>query len=159
MARSKKRKRNGVAVRPPGAPVIHAQAAAIAVPETRRVSARVERYSGQVPHPDHARAFEEIQPGSFDRFVTMAEEQGDHRRWMEKAFLVLAGVSQVGGVAIAGAVILAGMYFGHDLVIHDKDIQGFTTMLTPLGVVGAIFFGVKRSQKDEKQRKALAERG
>ena len=88
----------------------------------------------------------------------MAETQGGHRRWMEKVFLLLGGVSQVGGVVIGGAVILAGMYFGHDLLMHDKDIQGFATMLTPLGIVGATFFGARHSQRREKGRKANAER-
>lgn len=78
---------------------------------------------------------------------------------MEKAFLMLGGLSQVGGVLIGGALILAGMYYGHDLLIHDKDVQGFATMLTPLAVVGGIFIGVRRAQKQEKQRKAIAERG
>lgn len=159
MARSRKRKRNGVTVRPPGAPVIHTPPSNVQHATQQRVSARFEQYSGQVPHPDHARAFEDILPGSFDRFVTMAEDQGGHRRWMEKAFLLLGGISQLGGVVIAGALILAGMYYGHDLLMHDKDIQGFAVMLTPLGIVGATFFGVRKAQGSEKSRKAIAERG
>ncbi len=78
---------------------------------------------------------------------------------MEKAYMILGGISQIGGVVVAGALILAGMYYGHDLLVHDKSLEGFTAMLAPLGVVGTAFFGARRSQQKEKQRKAVAERG
>lgn len=120
---------------------------------------RSEVYSGLVPHPEHARAFEEIQPGSFDRFISMAERQGGHGQWMENGFLLLNGLSQFVGVGVAGTHVLAGMYHGHDLLMNDKPMEGFTAMLAPLGVVGAAFLSERRSRRLEKARKAAAEQG
>lgn len=160
MPRSKKRKKNGVTVRPPGSPVVHTPPPPTPT-VTRRVSTstQFEQYTGSVPHPEHARAFEEILPGSFDRFITMAERQSGHRQWMEKGYLLLNSVVQFAGVLAGTAAILGGMYFGYELLMHDKGIEGFTAMITPLGAVCATFFGALRSQAREKQRKAIAERG
>jgi uncharacterized membrane protein len=155
MARSKKRKKKGVAVRAPGAPAVHTPPRP--QPVHRVTASRTELYAGTVPHPEHAQAFENILPGSFGRFLAMAEKQGDHRQRMERKFLNFNGASQILGVVIAGAVVLAGMWFGYDLLMHDKKVEGLTAMLTPLGVIGAAFIGARISQAKEKRAKARAE--
>lgn len=119
---------------------------------------RAEWYSGLVPHPEHAERFEALLPGAMDRFVGMAERQGEHRQKMEKKFLNFNGWSQILGVVFAGMTVLGGIAAGTFLVYSDKDIQGFAAMLVPLSTVAVIFYRTRKSQKKEAEGKALAER-
>ena len=44
---------------------------------------RTETYSGIIPKSDEMERYESIQPGSFDRILSLAEKQTDHRIAME----------------------------------------------------------------------------
>lgn len=155
MGRNRKRKKNGVAVRAPGAPQTYSPPP----PTHQRVvrASRTELYAGAVPHPDHARSFEEIQPGSFDRFLSIAERQSKHRQVLEQRFMSFNGWSQVIGVVFAGLIVLAGIASGTFLLYNDKQTQGLTAMFAPLALVAGTFIVTKSSEKREKARKAVAE--
>lgn len=64
---------------------------------------RQESFLGPLPHPAHFAAYDETLPGAADRLLSMAEEQGRHRRRAETrgqwlAFLV--------GITVAGGGVL-----------------------------------------------------
>ena len=67
--------------------------------------------------------------------LTMAEKQGDHRRHIEKVAVwgrtLGSNVGTFGGIAIA----LVAMYFGYDLLMHDKDAAGLAAFFGPLAVL------------------------
>lgn len=54
------------------------------------VTIQATQYSGPVPPPDVLRGFEQIVPGSAERILTMAEENGKHQREMERMTLSAA---------------------------------------------------------------------
>ena len=43
-----------------------------------------EKFAGPIPPPPVMKQYEEILPGSADRILKMAENQSEHRQWMEK---------------------------------------------------------------------------
>ena len=43
-----------------------------------------EYFSGPIAHPRHLREYEEIEPGSANRIITMAEKRNDHNIEMER---------------------------------------------------------------------------
>lgn len=118
---------------------------------------RAELYSGSLPHPELLERFEAIHPGATDRFFTMAEKQAEHRQIIEKKFLTVQSATQIIGALFAGIVMLLGMYLGYDMIMHDKKVEGYAAMLTPLGTIALAFIGVKISNAIEKRRKASVE--
>lgn len=157
MARNRKRKKNGVAVRAPNSPPLAVNPPPRPQPVRRVTLTRTEMYAGTVPHPEHARAFEEILPGSFGRFISMAEGQGEHRQQMEAKFLNFNGWAQILGVVFAGLFVLSGIGGGVFLLYHDKKTEGLSAMFGPMATVVAIFLGVRVAQAKEKTRKGNAE--
>ena len=43
-----------------------------------------EKFAGPIPSPPVMKQYEETLPGSADRILKMAENQSEHRQWMEK---------------------------------------------------------------------------
>ncbi len=88
----------------------------------------------------------------------MAEKQGGHRRFMEKVSMFVHGFTQIGGVLAGGAAVLLGLYYGHDLAMHDKNVQAWVASLGPIAAVGGLFLYDRHSQRQEIVRKRQAEK-
>ncbi len=121
------------------------------------MSSTTEYYAGQLPHPDHLERFEQICPGATDRMLRMTEKQSDHRQWMEKAFMLFNGSSQILGTVSGAALMLGGIFAAGYLSMHDKSIEGFVAFILSLGTVAAVFVTGRRAQQREKEQKAVAE--
>lgn len=114
---------------------------------------RAELYTGELPHPDHLERFEAMCPGATDRWLTRVESQGEHRQRMENKWMNFTGTSQLLGSIFGGLAVLGGIGVGAFLIYQDKNIVGLTAFLTPLALVGGIFYREKGSQRREMARK------
>lgn len=121
----------------------------------RRIEARYESYEGPLPKPSDLQGYENIIPGAADRILRMAENQAEHRQFLEKT--VVRGDSRrafcglwVGGFiafsVLAGAVFLIST--GHDIagaVVGGLDIVSLAAVF----VYGTVSRRTERTQKAE----------
>ncbi|MFP3941314.1 MAG: DUF2335 domain-containing protein [Thermoanaerobaculia bacterium] len=106
------------------------------------------RFSGPLPPPEVLSAYQEALPGSAERIIQMAEEQGTHRRQMESRELAAQIKSQTRGQYLASIVALLVSGGGIYLLAMGQSVTGLVALLTPLaGLVG--LFLVSRSKKNE----------
>lgn len=119
-------------------------------------------FSGPLPPPEVLAAYEEALPGSAERIIRMAEEQGSHRREMEKQEITANIKSQTRGqylaFVLAFIVSLGGIY----LLATGHGVEGLVALLTPLaGLVGLFLVTRSRARKEAESakdlRKALGE--
>lgn len=50
-------------------------------------ASEISMYQGNIPDPESLEHYERIKPGFADRLIAMTEQEGNHRRSMEIAFL------------------------------------------------------------------------
>lgn len=106
-------------------------------------------FSGPLPHPETFKQYEEILPGSADRILTMAEEQGRHRREIEKIVIKNEARNSSRGLLFAFIVAVIIVLVGGTLVFFDKAGWGLALILTGLaGLVGTFIKGRKDKRKD-----------
>lgn len=119
----------------------------------RHIEAHYESYQGPLPRPFDLREYESIVPGAADRILRMAENQSEHRQFLEKA--VIRGDSRrafcglwVGGFisfsVLVGAVFL--IFTGHDVagaVVCGLDIASLASVF----VYGTVSRRTERTQK------------
>ena len=108
----------------------------------------VHAFQGPIPDPDTLAGYEQIMPGLADRIVTMAEQQGEHRRQLEHQRITAqiadgrasrneARIGQVFGLVIGLAAIAAGAY----LALNEAQwVGGF---IGTGGVMGLVAVFVK----------------
>lgn len=110
-------------------------------------------YAGPLPAAEELKRYEEIQTGLADRIVRMAEEQGNHRREIEK--LVIEG-----RIRDSKLGILCGMLIG----VFALGVGGLTTIYDhPLvglsiggggvaGLVGVFVYGTRSNRKEREEK-------
>jgi uncharacterized membrane protein len=118
----------------------------------------LEHHTGPLPHPETLARYEATLPGAAERIITAMENEGAHRRELEKAdaehfrrahMLQVRhqGRGQFFGLLVAfGGFGLAGfaIYCGHPLT------AAAIAAIDLLGLVTVFVTGRGRSQKDEK---------
>ncbi len=67
--------------------------------------------AGPLPHPELYGGYEQVLPGSADRIMGMAEEEGRQRRLRKLILTVAVAAAMVAGVAVGGVLL----YRGEDL--------------------------------------------
>lgn len=115
---------------------------------TTSVSAQF--YTGLIPHPEFLKQYNDILPGSANRLLTMAENQENHRIEMETIQLKKSHrnslLGLIGGFIILLIVVLLGGY----LIINNKPIEGFTSLILGIGSLVSSYFKGINSQKAER---------
>lgn len=67
-----------------------------------------ELMAAPLPHPELHGGYEQVLPGSADRIMGMAEEDGRQRRLRKMILTVAVAVAVVAGVAVGGLLLYAG---------------------------------------------------
>lgn len=106
--------------------------------------------SGPIPPPSMMEQYEATLPGSADRILKMAENQSEHRQWMEKKELSLANrevhLGQVLGFAIGVIAIITGGY----TALNGAPISGgFIGTAGVVGLVSVFVIGSNRKPPQE----------
>jgi len=132
---------------------------------SRQLLLQAESYfSGPLPPPSLLALYEDVAPGSADRIIRMAEEQGTHRRHLEKTEFESGVAAQTRGQYLAFIVAMVVSVGGIYLLATDHSVGGLVALLTPLAGLTGLFL-VNRSRKKERRdrfeadREHLAEQG
>lgn len=97
-----------------------------------------ERFAGPLPPPALLGEYEQALPGLAERIVTMAENEGNHRRAVENRLLRLSELGLFSGFILSLVAIVGGML----LVWADKGLQGLAPLV--LSIVGIVTIFVLR---------------
>ena len=109
-----------------------------------------ERFAGPIPPPPVMKQYEEILPGSADRILKMAENQSEHRRWMEKKRLSSSNrevhFGQIFGFLIGIVAIVTG---GYTALSGAPIPGGFIGTAGVVGLVSVFVIGSNRNSSQE----------
>lgn len=112
-------------------------------------------FSGPLPPPDVLAAYERVLPGSADRIIRMAEDQGSHRRGLERQELAANIRTQSQGQWLAFVIALLVSAGGIYLLATGNGVSGLVALLTPLAGLVALFL-VSRSRRADKEASSEA---
>ena len=129
-----------------GAPIINKNDLQQAVLQVMRA----EMFTGPLPHPTHLKEYEAILPGAAERIMKMAEEQGKHRREIEKTVILSESKNSARGSWFAFIFGMSSIIIGSILLLLGKDIQGFGAMITGMAPILIAF--IVQSSKRRKER-------
>ena len=94
--------------------------------------------------------YEETLPGSADRIIKMAENQSEHRQWMEKKRLSLSNrevhLGQIFGLLIGVIAIITG---GYTALNGAPILGGFIGTAGVVGLVSVFVIGSSRKPPKE----------
>jgi uncharacterized membrane protein len=100
--------------------------------------------SGPLPPPQVLERYEQICPGSAERFLTMAEEQSAHRRTIEKAVIASNVARERDGQRFALAIALVFCTAGTILVLNGHDSGAWVMIGSIAGLVSTFLYGSRR---------------
>lgn len=114
-----------------------------------------EQFSGPIAHPRHLREYEDILPGAANRIITMAENEQNHNREMEKA-IVDAQIHDQGRGMRYGMVALGldlGLATFSGTYGENNVLAGLLLGAGVLGVIGSFIRGRYSSETRHKDGK------
>ena len=94
-----------------------------------------------LPPPAELQAYERVLPGIADRIVTMAETEGDKRRYRDQYALTTERVSLYMAAVVAIVFFVGGFY----VVLKGKEIAGLVSLVTALVALASVFIVGKRA--------------
>ncbi len=114
---------------------------------------RAEMFAGPLPRPEDLQKYNDILPGSAERILRMAEEQGAHRRTLESTALRddIAGARR--GSIFAFVITLTMIVAGALLIFEGRQITG--TIFGGVGIAGVagVFIYGSRQRRRERETK------
>ena len=127
----------------------------VVIPESKEelekfLIAVYQEFAGPIPPPSMMKQYEETLPGSADRILKMAENQSEHRQWVEKKELSFANrevhIGQMLGFFIGAIAIVTGVY----AALNGAPISG--GFIGTAGVVGLVsVFVIESSRNTSKE--------
>ena len=127
----------------------------IAIPENKKELEKLliavsQEFAGPIPPPSMMKQYEETLPGSADRILKMAENQSEHRQWIEKKKLSFSNrevhIGQMLGFLIGVFAIVTGGY----AVLNGAPISGgFIGTAGVVGLVSVFVIGSNRKPPQE----------
>ena len=114
-------------------------------------------FRGPLPHPTIMKGYEEVLPGSADRIITMVEEQGKHRRNIDKEILRIQSRDGLLGIICALVISLVIIGCGALIVIKVPStagvISGSLLSLSGVATVVGTFLKGTRGDWESKDNK------
>jgi uncharacterized membrane protein len=107
------------------------------------------QFSGPLPPPALLEHYDAIHPGAADRIIRMAEEQGAHRREMEKLTVKADILGQrwglVLGFVLAMTIVIGGIW----LISKGMAVSGLVAIIGAIaGPVGVFVYGKHQQRKE-----------
>lgn len=106
--------------------------------------------SGPIPSHEDFAGYEAILPGSADRILAMAEQQGKHRQALENKVINHDIVKSYLGLAFGLIVCLAGMYTAYKIVELGYPVAGSIFGAIPLAGLVTVF--IKATNLRQRER-------
>ncbi len=113
-----------------------------------------QSYSGPLPPPDTLEQYGKIIPNGAERIMTMAEEQGRHRRELEKKALNTDSRNSLLGIISALLIGLTTVITGG--IVISKGFSWPGTILGSAGLIGlvSVFIYGTKQRRQERQTKS-----
>ena len=120
--------------------------------EKRKVVQQVvkitELYSGPLPHPSILKQYNEINPDFAERIMSMAEKDQEHIIELNKKTIEMRGRDGLFGMIFAFAIVIGAVVLGAVLLLNDKDVGGYGSLITAVVAAAVVFFGGKKENKE-----------
>ena len=118
------------------------------------VKIRTQHFQGPIPPPNTLAEYENIVPGAAERILTMAENQGKHRRNLEVKVIDKdsdrASKGQIFAFIIAMTIIIGGFL----LIWHGKSLEGMTSIIGAIATLAGVFiYGKVNKNRNLKNRR------
>jgi len=110
-------------------------------------------FSGPLPPPTILKEYNSVLPGAAERIIAMAEEQGKHRRELEKKALSTDSCNSLLGIIFAFALGLSTIGCGTYCIVQGQQISG--TIIGGVGLVGLVsvfIYGTRHRSKERKDK-------
>jgi uncharacterized membrane protein len=124
---------------------------------TRRevsVSKTEYRHSGPIPDPLTLEHYEMILPGAAERIMKMAENQSEHRRYLERTVIDNDVKNSRLGVWFGFLVAIITLGVGTFIILNDHEVGGTIIGGSGLaGLVGVFIYGTNSSKKERNENK------
>lgn len=109
-------------------------------------------FIGPLPHPELLAGYERVSSGTAERIISMAEQEGKHRRVQEDRLLEANIASERRGQLLA--FLLAALVCGGGiyLLATGQGISGLVALLAPLATLIGIFIYTARQERHQPGR-------
>ncbi len=114
----------------------------------QRIVKITELYSGPLPHPSILKQYNEINPDFAERIISMAEKDQVHIIELNKKSLELRGRDNLFGMIFAFSIVIGAVILGAILLLNDKDLGGYGSLITAVIAAAVVFFGGKKDKKE-----------
>ena len=108
-------------------------------------------YSAPLPPSVEFERYEKVLKGSADRIISLAENQGKHRRFIEKIVVISDSAKTLIGVVSALIIVVAGIIAGVYLIVNNQSPEGLAALLVPIGVVVTAFLYDKSQDRKKEE--------
>jgi uncharacterized membrane protein len=133
-------------------------------PPNKRPSARIlersethiQAYGGPLPPPALLKEFDNVVPGAAERIIRMAEQQADHRQFLEKTVITGDSKRASYGLFIGALVVLSVLGGAIFLIYEGHDWAGAAIAGLDLVALASVFVYGSISRRSERAQKAKA---
>ena len=108
------------------------------------------QFKGPLPHPSILKGYEDIEKGLADRIVKMAERDQEAHIKNNDKILQFQGRDALLGSIFAFLTVIGVLIAGVILLLNDKDLAGFVTLIAGAGSIVALFLRSKDHKEDKK---------
>lgn len=120
---------------------------------------RVEQYIGPIPPPSLLQDYDSIVPGSADRILRMAEQQSEHRQFLEKAVITGDNKRADRGLYVGAFVALSVLGGSIYLIANGHDIAGgIIASIDIVGLVSVFIYGTSSRRSEREKKSAVMNR-
>lgn len=111
-------------------------------------------HSGPIPSPDSMAKYNEVIPDGANRIMVQSEEQGRHRREMERTVIRSQSIQTYLGQIFAFIVAISCMYVSYSMVMSGHEKQGaLFGGVTIVGLVTIFIVGKSKVNDSLKKKK------
>ena len=112
-----------------------------------------QTFSGPLPPPSALAEYNNVVPGAAERIIKMAEEQGDHRRSLEKKALDTDSRNSFCGVIFAFMLGMTAIIMGGIVALRGQTLSGaFFGGSGLAALVGAFIYGTRERRKEREAK-------
>lgn len=110
-------------------------------------------WTGPLPPADQVEAYERVLPGSFNRLLSMAERQQDHRIDLEKTVASGSIARARHGMYLGFALAVIVLAIGAAAIFTGHQTAGLAGIIAPAAVLAAVFAVGRIDQRRERVHK------
>ena len=109
-----------------------------------------------MPPPNYVEEYDKILPGSADRLFVQMEANGAHRRFMDKATLMLRQGRSYLGLGAGLLIVLKFLDASYKLVMAGHGAEGAILGSVDLVALAAVFVGFGQARSADRQKSGQA---